>query len=101
MVALVADHLRPYYEEIEQVAPAELDLLEAVDAFARYYRRSCAAPDALTRLTTALRALFVGLGQGVPLGLAPAADEQYFVDMARALASGMSLLDHGAGPDAS
>ncbi|MFF3157650.1 TetR/AcrR family transcriptional regulator [Streptomyces sp. NPDC057910] len=149
VVALVADHLRPYYEEIQQVAPAELDLLEAVDAFARYYRRSCDAPDALARLslqitlldmalhdpelgsrlatsirsqeehlaalftgrshngsvvtshqaqrlTTALRALFVGLGQGVPLGLAPAADEQYFVDTARALASAISLLDHDA-----
>jgi AcrR family transcriptional regulator len=149
VVALVADYLRPYYEEIEQVAPAGLDLLEAVDAFARYYRRSCDAPDALShlslqitlldmalhdpelgsqlatsirsqedhlialftgrsyngsavtsqqaqRLTTALRALFVGLSQGVPLGLAPGADEQYFADVARALASGMSLIDHDA-----
>ncbi|MET8983445.1 TetR/AcrR family transcriptional regulator [Streptomyces sp. NPDC004539] len=147
VVALVADHLRPYYEEIEQAVPAGLDLLEAVDAFARYCRRSCDAPDALSglslqvtlldmalhdrelgsqlaasvraqenhlielftgrphngtvvtpqqaqRLTTALRALFVGLGQGVPLGLAPGADEQYFADAARVLASGMSLLDH-------
>ncbi|MET9416457.1 TetR/AcrR family transcriptional regulator [Streptomyces klenkii] len=149
VVALVADYLRPYYEEIEQAVPAELDLLEAVDAFARHYRRSCDAPDARSalslqitlldmalhdpglgaqlaasirsqethlielftgrshngsvvtshqaqRLTTALRALFVGLGQGVTLGLAPGADEQYFVDTARALASGMSLLDHDA-----
>lgn len=46
------------------------------------------------RLTTALRALFVGLSQGVPLGLAPGADEQYYADAARALASGMSLIDH-------
>ncbi|MFI0242509.1 TetR/AcrR family transcriptional regulator [Streptomyces sp. NPDC016845] len=149
VVALVADHLRPYYEEIEQAVPAELDLLEAVDAFARYYRRSCDAPDARSalslqitlldmalhdpdlgaqlaasirsqenhlielftgrshngsvvtsqqaqRLTTALRALFVGLGQGVILGLAPGADEQFFADTARALASDMSLVDHGA-----
>lgn len=149
VVALVADHLRPHYEEIEQAVPAELDLLEAVDAFARYYRRSCDAPGARSalslqitlldmalhepelgaqlaasvrsqenhlielftgrthngrvvashqaqRMTTALRALFVGLGQGVPLGLAPGADEQYFADVARALASGMSLIDHGA-----
>ncbi|MFJ7073438.1 TetR/AcrR family transcriptional regulator [Streptomyces sp. NPDC098781] len=147
VVALVADYLRPYYEEIEQAVPAGLDLLEAVDTFARYYRRSCDAPDALSRLslqitlldmalhlpelgaqlatsiraqeshlvalftgrshngsavtsqqaqrlTTALRALFVGLSQGVPLGLAPGADEQYFADTARALASGMSLIDH-------
>ncbi|MEU9713983.1 TetR/AcrR family transcriptional regulator [Streptomyces sp. NPDC047976] len=143
VVALVADHLRPYYEEIEQAVPAGLDLLEAVDAFARYYRRGCDAPDALSRmslqitlldmalhdpelgsrlatsirsqeehlvalftgrphggravtahqaqrLTTALRALFVGLSQGVTLGLAPGADEQYFAAAARALASGMS-----------
>lgn len=147
VVALVADYLRPYYEEVERAVPAELDLLEAVDAFARYYRRSCDAPDALARLslqitlldmalhdpelgsrlatsiraqenhlialftgrshnggvvtpqqarrlTTALRALFVGLSQGVPLGLAPGADEQYFADVARALASGMSLIGH-------
>ncbi|MEU0389466.1 TetR/AcrR family transcriptional regulator [Streptomyces chartreusis] len=147
VVALVADYLRPYYEEIEQAVPAGLDLLEAVDAFARYYRRSCDAPGALSglslqitlldmalhdselgarlaasirsqenhlialftgrshngsvvtsqqaqRLTTALRALFVGLSQGVPLGLAPGADEQYFADAARALASGVSLIDH-------
>ncbi|MCX4395048.1 TetR/AcrR family transcriptional regulator [Streptomyces sp. NBC_00264] len=149
VVAVVADHLRPYYEEIEQAVPAGLDLLEAVDAFARHYRRGCDAPDALPRLslqitlldmalhdpdlrsrlagsireqenhlialftgrrhngstvtsqqaqalTTALRALFVGLGQGIPLGLAPGADEQYFADTARALASGMPLVDHDA-----
>ncbi|SBV03501.1 transcriptional regulator, TetR family [Streptomyces sp. DpondAA-D4] len=145
VVALVADCLRPYYEEVERAVPAGLDLLEAVDAFARYYRRSCDAPDALSRLslqitlldmalhdpelgsqlatsvrsqenhlialftgrshhggvvtsqqahrlTTALRAVFVGLSQGVPLGLAPGADEQYFADVARALASGVSLI---------
>ncbi|MFG3528667.1 TetR/AcrR family transcriptional regulator [Streptomyces sp. NPDC047917] len=149
VVAVVADHLRPYYEEIEQAVPAGLDLLAAVDAFARYYRRSCDAPDALPRLslqitlldmalhdpdlgsrlavsvreqenhlialftgrphdggivtpqqaqrlTMALRALFVGLGQGIPLGLAPGADEQYFADTARALASGMPLVDQDA-----
>lgn len=147
VVALLADYLRPHYEEIEQAVPAGLDLLEAVDALARYYRRSCDAPDALSglslqitlldmalhdpelgsqlatsirsqedhlvalftgrshnggsvtsqqaqRLTTALRALFVGLSQGIPLGLAPGADEQYFADIARALASGMSMIDH-------
>jgi AcrR family transcriptional regulator len=147
VVALVADYLRPYYEEIEQAVPIGLDLLEAADAFARYYWRTCDAPDASSRLslqvtlldmalhdpdlgsrlatsiraqenhlialftgrshngsattsrqaqrlTTALRALFVGLGQGVPLGLAPGVDEQYFADAARALASGMTLADH-------
>ncbi|MFD5099843.1 TetR/AcrR family transcriptional regulator [Streptomyces albidochromogenes] len=150
VVALIADYLRPHYEEIEQAVPTGLDLLEAVDAFARYYRRSCDAPDVLSRLsleitlldralhdpelgsqlaasirsqenhlialftgrshngsvvtsqqaqrlTTALRALFVGLSQGVPLGLAPGADEQYFADAARALASGMSLINPDAG----
>ncbi|MFI6462894.1 TetR/AcrR family transcriptional regulator [Streptomyces sp. NPDC050528] len=148
VVALVADYLRPYYEEIEQVVPAGLDLLEAVDAFARHYRRGCEGPDALPRLslqitlldmalhdpdlgaqlatsvrsqeshlvalftgrshngttvtapqaqrlTTALRALFVGLTQGVTLGLAPDADEQYFADTARALASGGCLGSRG------
>lgn len=147
VVAVVADYLRPYYEDIERAVPAELDLLDAVDAFARHYRRSCDAPDARAalslqvtlldmalhepdlgtrlaesvraqeehlialftgrshdggavtshqaqRLTTALRALFVGLSQGVTLGLAPGADERYFADAARALASGMSLIDH-------
>ncbi|MFD8809992.1 hypothetical protein ACFV23_00435 [Streptomyces sp. NPDC059627] len=39
---------------------------------------------------------FVGLGQGVTLGLEQGADEQYFADTARALASDMSLLDDGA-----
>ncbi|MFF2660111.1 TetR/AcrR family transcriptional regulator [Kitasatospora sp. NPDC058032] len=141
VVALVTDYLRPHYEEIEQAVPAGLDLLEAVDAFARYYRRSCDAPEALSglslqitlldmamhdpelgsqlaasvrtqedqlvglfagrthngsvvtshqarRLVIALRALFVGLSQGVILGLAHGADEQYFADAACALASG-------------
>ncbi|MDW6062937.1 TetR/AcrR family transcriptional regulator [Streptomyces sp. FXJ1.4098] len=147
VVALVTDYLRPHYEEVEQAIPAEMDLLEAVDAFARHYRRSCDAPDALSalslqitlldmtlhdpelgsrlaasvrtqeshlialftgrshngrvvtshqaqRLVTGLRALFVGLTQGVLLGLAPGADEQYFADAARALASGAALVDH-------
>ncbi|MGC5000250.1 MULTISPECIES: TetR/AcrR family transcriptional regulator [unclassified Streptomyces] len=151
VVALVADCLRPYYEEVERAVPAGLDLLEAVDAFARYYRRSCDGPDALSRLslqitlldmalhdpelgsqlttsvrsqeshlialftgrphngalvtsrqaerlTTALRALFVGLSQGVPLGLAPGADEDYFADTARALVSDVSLIDRDSDP---
>ncbi|MFZ4134050.1 TetR/AcrR family transcriptional regulator [Streptomyces koyangensis] len=145
VVALVDDHLRPHYEEIEQAVPAGLGLLEAVDAFARHCRRGLDAPDvraalslqialldmalhepalgarlaasvrsqedrlaalftgrphaggAVTphqarRLTTALRALLTGLGQGVPLGLAPDADEEFFAAAARALASGVSLV---------
>ncbi|MFJ7059130.1 TetR/AcrR family transcriptional regulator [Streptomyces microflavus] len=144
--ALVTDHLQPHYEEIEEVIPADADLLGAVDAFARYYRRSCDAVDApagqslqftlldmalrdpevgprlagsvraeedrlialftgrphvgsvvtrhqAQRLTTALRAVLIGLSQGVLLGLAPDADEQYFADTVRALVSGASLVD--------
>ncbi|MER7057538.1 TetR/AcrR family transcriptional regulator [Streptomyces sp. NPDC000351] len=146
VAALVTDYLRPHYEEIERVIPAEMDLLEAVEAFARYYRRSCDAPAAISalslqitlldmalhdpelgsqlaasaqtqeshlialftgrshngktvtshqaqRLVTGLRALFVGLTQGVILGLAPGADEQYFADTACALVSNATLID--------
>lgn len=138
VVAVVADYLRPQYDEIEQVLTADMDLPAAVDAFARHYRRSCDAPDARAglslqitlldmalhdpklgsrladsvgaqesrlialfsgrshrgqavspaqaqRLATALRALLVGLGQGVVLGLAQDADDQYFADAALAL----------------
>ncbi|MEU2648288.1 TetR/AcrR family transcriptional regulator [Streptomyces albidoflavus] len=141
VVALADDHLRPQYEKMGQAVPAGLGLLEAVDAFARHYRRGLEAPDARSalslqvtlldmalhdpelgarlaasvreqedqlvalfagrphaggtvtphqarRLTTALRALLTGLGQGVPLGLAPDADEEFFAAAARALASG-------------
>ncbi|MEU8347393.1 transcriptional regulator, TetR family [Actinomadura meyerae] len=151
VLALVTDYLRPHYEEIEQAVPAGVDLLGAVESFARYYRRSFDSPDALSvlslqvtlldmalhdrdlgaqlassirpqeeqlvavftgrphnggavtssqaeRLVTALRALFVGLNQGVMLGLAPGADEQFFVDSARALATGLLPADRGAGP---
>lgn len=140
LIALVTDYLGPHYEGIEQAVPADLDLLEAIDAFARYYRRTCADPDALRhlsfeislqdtalrdpdlraklatsiraheqrltavftgrshhgttvtaqqaqRLAAALRALMVGLSQGVILGLAGQAPEQYFADTARALAA--------------
>ncbi|WP_436735838.1 TetR/AcrR family transcriptional regulator [Streptomyces sp. BBFR102] len=48
------------------------------------------------RLVTALRALLVGLTQGVVLGLAPGADEQYFADAARALVSHAPLVDQDA-----
>ncbi|MYR40607.1 TetR/AcrR family transcriptional regulator [Streptomyces sp. SID5910] len=150
VVAMVTDHQVPHYEEIEQAVPAGADLLEAVDGFARYYRRSCDTPDAVStlslqitlmdmalhdaglraqlaasvqaqerhltalftgrphsagvvtpdqarRLVTALRALFVGLGQGVVLGLAEGADEQFFADAARALVSDMTVVAHGTG----
>ncbi len=146
VVAMITDYLRPHYEQIEQAVPAELNLLEAVDAFARHYRRGYDAPDALSvlslqitlldmgvhdpdlrsrlaasiraqedhlvtlftgrthgtgvvtarqaqRLVTALRALFVGLGQGIVLGLTPDVDEQYFADAACALVSDMTLIE--------
>src|SRR5688500_7288261 len=50
LIALVTDYLGPHYEGIEQAVPAGLDLLEAVDAFARYYQRTCKDPDALRHL---------------------------------------------------
>ncbi|MEU2959863.1 TetR/AcrR family transcriptional regulator [Streptomyces albidoflavus] len=149
VVALADEHLRPHYEEIGEVVPAGLGLLEAVDAFARHYRRGLDAPDARSALSlqitlldmalhdpelgarlatsvreqedrlvalftgrrhpggtvtqhqarhlaTALRALLTGLAQGVPLGLAPDADEEFFAVAARALASGVSLVGVGA-----
>ncbi|MFG6200521.1 TetR/AcrR family transcriptional regulator [Nonomuraea sp. JJY05] len=138
LVALVADYLGPHYDGIEQAVPAGMGLIEAVEVFARHYRRLCDDPDALRhlsfeislqdlalrdpelaprlaasvraheerltalltgrlhhgnaltprqaqRLATALRALLVGLSQGVILGLADAAPGDYFAATARAL----------------
>ncbi|MEV4580390.1 TetR/AcrR family transcriptional regulator [Nonomuraea jabiensis] len=138
LVALVTDHLTPHYDSIEQAIPAGMGLVEAVEVFARHYRRLCDDPDALRdlsfeislqdlalrdpelapklaasvraheqrlttllsgrphhgnaltpgqaqRLATALRALLVGLSQGVILGLADTAPEDYFAATARAL----------------
>ncbi|MER5491021.1 TetR/AcrR family transcriptional regulator [Streptomyces sp. NPDC002490] len=146
VVALAADHLKPHYEEIHRAVTAEMDLGEAVGAFARSSWRSAAAPSGRSevslqitlvdmavhdpelgsqlaasiraqegqltslftgrahtdgtvthaqarRLVTALRALFVSLRQGVVLGLAPDADEEYFVAAARALVSTSCLLE--------
>ncbi|MFI8368835.1 TetR/AcrR family transcriptional regulator [Streptomyces sp. NPDC085466] len=42
------------------------------------------------RLALALRALFVGFGQGIVLGLAPGADEEHVAAAARALAEGLT-----------
>ncbi|WP_187357102.1 TetR/AcrR family transcriptional regulator, partial [Actinomadura sp. CNU-125] len=137
-IEMVADELAPYYDGFDAAVGAAPDLTGAVDAFARHYRRTCDAPDALprlsfqlglqdmalrdpdlharlaasvraqeerltalftgrrhgaatvtraqaARLTTALRALLVGLSQGVTFGLAPAADEPFFAAAARAL----------------
>ncbi|MFC5187263.1 TetR/AcrR family transcriptional regulator [Actinomadura harenae] len=144
LIALVTDYLGPHYEGIEQAVPADLDLLESVEAFARFYRRACEDPDALghlsfevslqdtalrdpdlrerlaasiqaherrladlfagrshqgdavterqaRRLATALRALMIGLSQGVVLGLAEQAPEEFFAAGARGLVTGRVL----------
>lgn len=62
----------------------------------RSHHGSTVTPQQAQRLATAFRAAFAGLSQGVLLGLAPAADEQFFADTARALVSGTSLLDQPA-----
>ncbi|MGV9600958.1 TetR/AcrR family transcriptional regulator [Streptosporangium sandarakinum] len=138
LIALVTDYLGPHYDGIEQAVPDGMSLIEAVEVFARHYRRLCDDPDALRhlsfeisiqdlalrdpelaprlaasvqaheerlaallsgrlhhgnaltprqaqRLATALRALLVGLSQGVILGLAETAPGDYFAATARAL----------------
>ncbi|GFH67308.1 hypothetical protein EES47_25375 [Streptomyces sp. ADI98-12] len=62
----------------------------------RSHNGQIVAPHQAQRLVTALRALFVGLAQGVTLGLAPEADERFFADTACALASSAALLDQDA-----
>ncbi|SOR76651.1 transcriptional regulator BetI [Streptomyces chartreusis NRRL 3882] len=51
LTALVADHLGPHYDGIDQAVPASLDLLAAVEAFAHFYARTCANPEALRHLS--------------------------------------------------
>ncbi|WP_171074712.1 TetR/AcrR family transcriptional regulator [Nonomuraea basaltis] len=51
LIALVTDYLGPHYDGMEQAIPADLDFLDAVDAFARHYRRLCDDPDALRHLS--------------------------------------------------
>jgi AcrR family transcriptional regulator len=140
LAALVTDHIGPHFDRIEQAVPADLDLLDAVEAVARHYRRIGEDPDALRhlsfeislqdtalrdpdlqarlaasvqeqqerlatlftgrlhhgtaltrrqaqRLATPLRALLVGFVQGVVLGLAEQASEEYVAATARALAT--------------
>jgi hypothetical protein len=48
---MVTDYLGPHYEGMQETVPADLDLVEAVDTFARYYRRLCDDPDALRHLS--------------------------------------------------
>lgn len=148
IAALVAEHTEGYYKEAEREIGADADLVGAVEAFARLYRRGCEGPGARSalslqvvlmdmalrdeglrdrlassisvreerlawlftgreyrgapvgagrarRLATALRALLVGLGQGVVLGLARA-DERFFAEAARALVCDAVL--NGGGP---
>ncbi|MGP3942057.1 TetR/AcrR family transcriptional regulator [Streptomyces sp. 6N106] len=51
LIALVTDYLGPHYEGVKQAVPADLDLLEAIDAFARFYAHTCADPEALRHLS--------------------------------------------------
>ncbi|MFE6099867.1 TetR/AcrR family transcriptional regulator [Streptomyces laurentii] len=66
----------------------------------RAHEGGVVTPRQAQRLVTALRALFVGLTQGVVLGLARDADEQFFADAARALAVGVTRSDEGPVPGA-
>ncbi|MGA5868407.1 TetR/AcrR family transcriptional regulator [Streptomyces cinereoruber] len=54
----------------------------------RAHRGGTVGPERARRLAVALRALFIGLGQGVALGLAEDADEEHWAEAARALADG-------------
>jgi AcrR family transcriptional regulator len=51
LVALVAEHLGPHYDGFERAVPADADLAETVDAFARHYRRLCDDPGAHSELS--------------------------------------------------
>ncbi|GLZ15813.1 TetR family transcriptional regulator [Actinomadura sp. NBRC 104425] len=51
LVALVTDYLGPHYDGIEEAVPADMGLIEAVEVFARHYRRLCDDPDALRHLS--------------------------------------------------
>ncbi len=51
LIALVTDYLTPHYDGIEQAVPAGMGLIEAVEVFARHYRRLCDDPDALRHLS--------------------------------------------------
>jgi AcrR family transcriptional regulator len=51
LAALVTDHVGPHYDRIERAVPAGMDLLDAVGAVARHYRRIGEDPDALRQLS--------------------------------------------------
>ncbi|RJL35283.1 TetR/AcrR family transcriptional regulator [Bailinhaonella thermotolerans] len=51
LLALVGDHLGPHYEGVERAVPAGAGLTEAVETFARHYRRLCDDPGALRELS--------------------------------------------------
>ncbi|MFF0431679.1 TetR/AcrR family transcriptional regulator [Streptomyces sp. NPDC004327] len=51
LAALVEDLSGHHYAAVEQAVPVGLDLVEAVDAFARFGVRTCADPEALAQLS--------------------------------------------------
>ncbi|MEW2386320.1 helix-turn-helix domain-containing protein [Micromonospora sp. NPDC047707] len=51
LIALVTDYLGPHYDGFEHAVPAGMDLTDAVDSFARYFRRLCDDPDAQRQLS--------------------------------------------------
>jgi AcrR family transcriptional regulator len=51
LAALVTDHIGPHYDRIEHAVPPGMDLLDAVGAVARHYRRIVEDPDALRHLS--------------------------------------------------
>src|SRR5690242_9466867 len=50
-VALVADHLDPHADRLAAAIPADVGLVDAVAAVARYYHRLCSDPAALGELS--------------------------------------------------
>ncbi|GAA5061725.1 AcrR family transcriptional regulator [Thermocatellispora tengchongensis] len=51
LMELLTDYLGPHYEALEQFVPAGHDVTEAVESFARHYRRLCDQPNALHHLS--------------------------------------------------
>jgi hypothetical protein len=62
----------------------------------RSHNPNTVTPEQARSLATALRALFVGLSQGLLAGLAPGASEAFSAEEVRAMVSGASLLDRHA-----
>jgi AcrR family transcriptional regulator len=51
LAALVTEHIGPHFDRIEQAVPADLHLLDAVEAVARHYVHIGEDPDALRQLS--------------------------------------------------